>query len=145
MMEGKMRHITLIVLFFFAVIPLATAMDEMTVYELLSPDSHQFAMRYDVSADTPNSTLFFNIILPGSEASNERVIDRGTGQQLKFVMTTAKEAKAYHQAEANEPNKTKYIKVSLPHPVPENGEYRLRIFKTYRDAKSYFSKGNTII
>jgi hypothetical protein len=135
----------LLLLIFFAGIPFATAMDEMTIYELLSPDSHQFAIRYDVSADAPNSTLFFNIIRPGSEASNERVIDRATGQELKFVMTTAKEAKAYHQAEANESNKTKYIKVTLPHPVPGNGEYRLRIFKTYLDAKSYYSKGNQII
>ena len=134
-----------IFLSFFAVLPFAIAMDEMTVYELLSPDSHQFAIRYDVSTDTANSTFFFNIIRPGSEASNERVIDRATGQELKFVMTTAKEAKAYHQAEANESNKTKYIKVMLPHLVPENGEYRLRIFKTYLDKKSYYSKGNQII
>ena len=140
-----MRVATLFLLYFFAILTRASGMDEMTLYDLLSPESHQFAVRYDVAAEAPGSTLFFNIIRPGSEPSNEKVIDRATGKELSFVMTTAKEAKAYHQADADESNKTKYIKVTLPHPVPESGEYRLRIFKTYRDAKSYYGKGDRII
>ena len=45
------------------------AIDEMTQYELLAPDTHQFAIRYDVSATIPGSSVYFNIIRPGSEAS----------------------------------------------------------------------------
>lgn len=119
--------------------------DEMTVYELLAPDTHQFAIQYDVSATEPGSKLFFNIIRPGSEATKEKVVDRATGEEIKFVMTTAKEAKEYKQAEADLADDTKFIKVVLPHPVPKDGEYRLRIFKTYRDPKSYYQEADTII
>jgi hypothetical protein len=40
---------------------------------------------------------------------------------------------------------THYIKVELPRPVPKGGELRLRIDKTYRDAKSYFVDGERIV
>jgi hypothetical protein len=119
--------------------------DEMTVYELLAPDTHQFAIQYDFAATEPGSKLFFNIIRPGSEATNEKVVDRATGEELKFALTTAKEAKANGQGDADVADDTKYIKVLLLHPVPKDGEYRLRIFKTYRDAKSYFQDAGTIV
>ncbi len=125
--------------------PLALAMDEMTVYDLLAPDSHQFAIQYDVSATEPGSKVFFNIIRPGSEASDEKVFDRATGKELPFVMSNGKEAKASGQADSTITDDTKYIKIALPHPVPQEGEYRLRIYKTYKDAKSYYSEGNKII
>lgn len=117
----------------------------MTVYELLAPDTHQFAIQYDVAATDPGSKLFFNIIRPGSKATNERAVDRATGEELKFVMTTGKEAKANGQAETDLADDTKFIKVLLPHPVPKDGEYRLRIFKTYRDPKSYYQEADTIV
>jgi hypothetical protein len=120
-------------------------MDEMTVYELLAPETHQFAIQYDVSATEPGSKLYFNIIRPGSEATNEKVTDRGTGKELKFELTTAKEAKANNQGDPEVGDDTKYIKIFLPHPVPKDGEYRLRIFKTYRDPKSYFQESDTIV
>ncbi|HEY4492115.1 MAG TPA: hypothetical protein VI958_08930, partial [Acidobacteriota bacterium] len=41
------------------------SMDEMAQYELLEPSTHQFAIRYDVSATKPGTTVFFNIIRPG--------------------------------------------------------------------------------
>jgi hypothetical protein len=121
------------------------AMDEMTVYDLLAPDTHQFAIRYDVAAGTPGMTVFYNIIRPGSEASNEKVYDRATGKEIPFSMTDAKEAKAAKQSESDVPDATPYIKVPLPHPVPANGEFRLRILKTYRDAKSYYLESDKII
>ena len=38
-----------------------------------------------------------------------------------------------------------YIKVWLRRPVPEKGEARLRIDKTYKDAKSYHRDGTLIV
>jgi hypothetical protein len=130
---------------FFCSILLASAEDTLTQYELLAPESHQFAIRYDVSATDPGATSYFNIIRPGSEASNEKVFDRATGKEIKFVTSNGKEAKAAKQADADTDDKTPFIKVMLPHPVPSEGEFRLRILKTYKDAKSYFQKDNKII
>jgi hypothetical protein len=121
------------------------SMDEMTIYELLDPSTHKFAIQYDVSATEPGSNVFFNIIRPGSEASNEKVIDRGTGKELPLEMSTGKEAKAAGQADKETLDETKFIRVPLPHPVPQEGEYRLRIFKTYADPKSYFVENNLLI
>lgn len=124
---------------------LLCADDTMTQYELLAPESHQFAIRYDVSALEAGSTVYFNIIRPGSEASQEKVVDRASGKEIKFEMSTGKEAKAAGQAEADTVDTTPFIKVHLPKPVPKNGEFRLRIFKTYKDSKSYFQEGDKII
>jgi hypothetical protein len=122
----------------------AMAMDEMTVYDLLGPDTHQFAIRYDVSATDAGTSVYFNIVRPGSEASNEKVFDRATGKELPFVLANGKEAKASGQADAETKDDTEFIKITLPHPVPQDGEFRLRINKTYKDAKSYFSEGDKI-
>jgi hypothetical protein len=40
---------------------------------------------------------------------------------------------------------TEYIKVTLARPVPENGQGRIIIVKTYKDAKSYYMDGKTIV
>ena len=39
----------------------------------------------------------------------------------------------------------KYIQVHLAHPVPQRGEYRLAIVKTYKDDKSYYTEGDAIV
>ena len=38
-----------------------------------------------------------------------------------------------------------YIQVELARPVPEGGEARIRILKTYKDAKSYYREGDLIV
>ena len=115
------------------------AIDEMTVYDLLQPDSHQFAIRYDTAATQAGSASYYNIIRPGSEASGEKVFDRGTGKELPFELADGKQAKKDGQADATTADDTKFIRIRLAHPVPQNGEYRLRILKTYKDAKSYYT------
>ena len=120
-------------------------MDEMTVYELLDPSTHKFAIQYDVSATEAGSKAYFNIIRPGSEATDEKVIDRATGKEIPFHLSDGKEAKAAGLADKDTPDETKFIKIPLSHPVPEGGEYRLRIFKTYADSKSYFIENNLLV
>jgi hypothetical protein len=113
------------------------AADEFTLYELLPPETHQFAITYDVTATREGSPFFFNPIRPGSVATKERVIERSTGKELKFEVVSGKDAKATGFVPAETPDKAEFIQVHLPGPVPKGGETRIRIFKTYTDAVSY--------
>ena len=117
--------------------------DDYTRYELLAPDSAQFRIIYEVTATRPGARLFFNVIRKGSEASDEAVFDQMTGQPLPFKVVTGAEARAAGQANAD--LDANYIQVSLARPVPEKGETRLRVEKTYKDAKSYYREGSLIV
>ena len=62
----------------WSIVPRAAG--ELTVYELLAPDTHQFAIIYDVSATREGDAFYSNPIRPRSIATKERVIDRATGK-----------------------------------------------------------------
>ena len=113
------------------------AADEFTLYELQPPETHQFAITYDVTATREGAQFFFNPIRQGSVATKERVIERSTGKELKFEVVNGKEAKTTGLVPADTSDKAEFIKVYLPAPVPKGGETRIRIFKTYTDAPSY--------
>jgi len=124
--------------------------DTYTRYELLAPESHQFKIYYEVTETRPGAKYHFNAIREGAEASDESVIDLATGKPLKFEVVTGAQAaeasgdKSNPQAERFNPA-SKYIQVHLAHPVPARGEYRLAIIKTYKDDKSYYTEGDTIV
>jgi hypothetical protein len=123
--------------------PRQTQEDDYTKYELLSPDSAQFRIYYEVTATTAGARFFYNTIRPGSVATDERVIDLSTGQPLKWEVVKGSDARtAGHPAADPE---TDYIKVHLAKPVPQGGEARLLIDKTYKDAKSYYRDGEAIV
>jgi hypothetical protein len=118
--------------------------DEYTRYELLSPESASFAIRYEVTATTAGAKYYFNPIRKGSVASGESVVDVMTGQPLKLEVVSGEEA-AKDPLMKGEDTSVDYIKVSLARPVPHEGQARLLILKTYKDAKSYYREGDTII
>jgi len=118
--------------------------DTYTRYELLAPESHQFKIYYEVTETRGGARFHFNQIREGSEASDESVIDLATGKPLKFEVVTGAQAKTDSPAE-NFSATAKYIKVHLTHAVPERGEYRLAIIKTYKDDKSYYTEGDQIV
>jgi len=118
--------------------------DSYTRYELLAPETHQFRIYYEVTETTPGARFHFNPIRPGSEASDEAIFDLATGRPLKFEVVSGAQAKADAPA-GNFSPEGKYIKVHLARPVPAGGEYRLRIDKTYKDEKSYYTEGDRII
>jgi hypothetical protein len=129
-------------------LPLFTgAADEFTLYELLPPDTHSFAITYDVTITREGAQYFFNPIRPGSTATRERVIERSTGQDLKFETVTGKDAKATAPGEVSPrtPDGDLFLKVTLPGPVPNGGQTRIRIFKTYTDAPSYYEKDGLLV
>ncbi|HEY6273301.1 MAG TPA: hypothetical protein VIX19_15080 [Terriglobales bacterium] len=132
------------VLLLAAVVP-AIAADEFTLYELLPPDTHQFAITYDVTETHEGAQYFLNPVRPGSTATKERVIDRSTGKELQFATVSGKDAKAAGLMPAETPDGAEFIKVRLPGPVPRGGETRIRIFKTYTDAPSYYLKDGLLV
>jgi hypothetical protein len=121
-----------------------TSQDEYTLYELLAPDSASFKIDYEVTATTSGATLFWNPIRKGSVASDEAVYDLMTGAPLRFAQVTGAQAKAHGLGDAE--LESDYIEVHLARPVPpDGGQARIRIVKTYKDAKSYFRQGDGIV
>jgi hypothetical protein len=123
----------------------AFAADEVTVYELLPPETHQFAIIYDVTATREGARFFFNPIRPGSVASKERVLERATGNPLQFEVVNGKDAKPTGLVSPRTADDALFIKVHLPAPVPKDGETRIRILKTYTDAASYYVKDGELV
>jgi hypothetical protein len=117
--------------------------DEYTRYELLAPETASFRILYDVTAVTPGARYFFNPIRKGSVARDESVIDVASGAALEFTLVSGTAAREAGDADAD-PD-TEYIRVQLPAPVPQGGETRIRIDKTYADQKSYFREGESIV
>ncbi len=120
-----------------------TQEDDYTRYELLAPDTAQFRIYYEVTATTAGARFFYNTIRPGSVATDERVIDLATGQPLPWEVVSGKDARSAGHSAAD--LETEYIKVRLARSVPQGGEARLLIDKTYKDAKSYFRDGEMIV
>ena len=120
-----------------------TETDEYTRYELLAPDSSSFAIRYEVTATTPGARYYFNPIRKGSVAAGESVVDVMTGQPL--ISSRIRRRGHQDPLMKGEDASVDYIKVSLARPVPPDGQARLLILKTYKDAKSYYREGDTIV
>jgi hypothetical protein len=127
-----------------AAVALQTETDEYTRYELLAPETASFKIYYEVTATTAGATCFYNPIRKGSVASDESVYDAMSGKPLHFEVVSGAEARK-DALMADADLDTEYIKVTLARPVPENGQGRIIIVKTYKDAKSYFVDGKTIV
>jgi hypothetical protein len=121
-----------------------TETDEYTRYELLAPDTASFKIFYEVTATTPGAKFFYNPIRKGSVVSDEAVFDAMTGEPLHFEVVSGADARTdplMGGADAD----TSFIRVSLERPVPPEGQGRLLILKTYKDAKSYYREGDAIV
>ena len=125
-------------------LPLLAA-DELTVYDLLGPETHKFAIIYDVTATREGAPYYLNPIRRGSVADKERVVDRATGQPLKFDIIDGKTAKAEGIGGRNTADDDQFLRVHLLKPVAKGSETRIRIYKTYTDAASYFEKDGTLV
>ena len=108
------------------------------------PETASFKIYYEVTATTPGAKYFYNPIRKGSAASDEAVFDSMTGAALPFEVVSGAEARKdalVSDADAD----TNYIKISLARPVPKDGQGRVLILKTYKDAKSYYREGDAIV
>lgn len=121
-----------------------TETDAYTRYELLAPDTASFKIYYEITATTAGAKYFFNPIRKGSVASDESVYDAMTAAPLRFEVISGKNARQdplMTRADAS----MDYIKVYLARTVPPEGQGRMVIIKTYKDAKSYYRDGDTIV
>lgn len=120
-----------------------TQTDSYTQYELLAPDSQSFRIIYDVSGTTAGAKYYWNTLRKGSEHSVDKVLDVYSGEVLKWEIVDGATAKENGLNSAS--NDTDYLQVQLARAVPVGGQARIRIDKTYRDTKSYFTEGETIV
>jgi hypothetical protein len=118
--------------------------DEYTSYELLAPGTASFRIRYEVTATTAGARYFYNPIRKGSIASDESVRDAMLGTPLHFAVVSGAVARKDPLMPDADPA-TEYIRVTLARPVPERGQARLLILKTYKDPKSYYLDGKTLV
>ena len=120
-----------------------TQSDSYTRYELLDPHSQSFRIIYDVSATKAGSTYYWNTLRPGSEHIVDKVLDLFSGNELKWEIVNGKTAKANGLTSANE--NTDYLQIKLARPIPDGGETRIQIDKTYKDINSYYKEGDNIV
>lgn len=120
-----------------------TQTDSYTRYELLEPSNQSFRIVYDVSATTAGADKYFNGLRVGSEHLVDAVWDLMTGKELNWEIVNGIKAKANGLSNANEQGE--YLMVNLVRPVPEGGQARIRIDKTYKDVKSYYQEDGNII
>jgi len=121
-----------------------TETDEYTRYELLAPETASFKIYYEVTATTAGAKYFYNPIRKGSVATDESVVDAMNGKPLVFEVVHGADARK-DPLMAKADVDTDYIKVTLVRAVPEHGQGRVIIIKTYKDAKSYFTDDKGIV
>jgi hypothetical protein len=131
-------------IYFGAVATSQTETDEYTRYELLAPETASFKIYYEVTATTAGAKSFYNPIRKGSVASDESVYDAMSGKPLQFEVVGGAEARK-DPLMTDADLDTDYIKVTLARPVPKDGQGRVVIVKTYKDPKSYYVDGKTIV
>ena len=120
-----------------------TQTDSYTRYELLAPDSQSFGIIYDVSATTAGSGYYWNTLRKGSDHTVNEVWDLYSGKKLKWEIVPGKTAK--ENGLKNASDDSDYLQVKLARTVPENGQGRIRIDKTYQDSASYYNENGTLI
>ena len=119
------------------------AEDEYTRYELLAPETSSFKITYDVTAVTPGAKFFFNAIHNTTQVSDLSAIDLMTGAPLVVKEVTGEQARAAGLKDAVAA--THYLQVELARPVPDGGQARIRILKTYKDATGYHRDGDGVV
>jgi hypothetical protein len=110
---------------------------------LQQPGSGSFRILYDVSATTPGARYYYNTIRPGAEEEVHGVTDLHTGAALGWEVVDGAHARDNGHPTASEDGR--YIKITLARPVPDGGQGRIRIDKTYTDHQSYFTEGGDIV
>jgi len=124
--------------------PAFTSHDNYTQYELLEPGSGKFAITYYVTERRAGALYLLNQTRSGSAGSDIAVFDPRTGAPLKFDYMSGAELTAAGMTGRFDPAEH-YIRAHLPRPVPEGGEGRVKILKTYQDEKSYYVDGQDIV
>lgn len=93
--------------------------DEYARYDLSAPTTSTFRVVYEVSATTEGATKYVDPIEAGMVVTAVAATDLMTGDPLKVTKTAGS------------------LTIALARPVPKNGQGRIRIEKTVKDARGY--------
>jgi hypothetical protein len=110
---------------------------DLTVYQLLAPETHSFELSYDASVTRAGAEYFFNPVRPGSVVTKESAVDLATGKPLELKTVKGREAKASGGVPPDMSDDAEFLWVKLLRPVPKGAETRIRIVRTYSDPASY--------
>lgn len=117
------------------------AQDAYTEYGMLDdPNSNSFRIVFMPLETRAGATVLTNGTRHGSDGGDVSVWDPRTGKPLKFDYVDGVEAKKKLPNQNFTPE-DHYIIAQLPWAVPEGGEGRVLIYKTYKDARTYYPKG----
>ena len=139
----KKKLTLLFIILYAAAVGAQTSDDAYTRYELLDPSTQSFRIVYDVTSTAVGSAYYYNTLRKGSEHKVDGVIDMMTGKNLEWSIVNGVDAKKAGYAEAQ--NDVDYLKIKLARPITTGVEYRLKIDKTYKDPKSYFTEAGKIV
>lgn len=120
-----------------------TQTDAYTRYELEAPGTGGFRILYEVSATTPGARFYYNPIRAGAEEEVHGVTSLATGEALSWELVDGDHAQENGHPRASADGR--FIKVTLPRPVPQGGQGRILIDKTYWDEASYFEERGNLI
>lgn len=117
------------------------ALDSYTEYGMLDdPTSNSFRIVFMPLEKRPGATVLTNGTRHGSDGGDVSVWDPRTGKPIKFDYIDGVEAKKKLPSQNFTPE-DHYIIAQLPWAVPEGGEGRVLIIKTYKDARTYYPNG----
>lgn len=105
--------------------------------------AYRFRIVYYVAQRQTGLPYVLNQTRSGSAGSGISVTDPRTGRPLKFDYMTGKELAAAGVGGRLSPDEH-YIRAYLARPVPQGGEGRVRIDKTYTDEKSFSGSDGAI-
>ncbi len=132
----------------FKVAPALTrlfALDAYTEYDLLDDaTTNSFRIVFMPLETRPGSTHLINETRHGSDGGGIEVFDPRTGNPLRFEYLPGTEMMA-RGIEGKFSPEDHYIWAELPRPVPQGGEGRALIYKTYKDARTYYPEGDVIV
>lgn len=120
-----------------------TSADAYTRYELQAPEAESFRILYDVTATTAGAAHYFNPIRLGSEPTIHGITNLASGKELPWSLVSAEAAAAAGLSGSGHAGQ--FLQVTLAHPVPQAGEGRIRIDKTYKDGASYHGADGRLI
>jgi len=93
--------------------------DEYVRYDLSTPSSSTFRVTYEVSATSTGATTYIDPVKVGTTVTQVVATDVMSGQPLKVAQSVSA------------------LTITLARSVPKNGQGRIRIEKTVKDAKGF--------
>ena len=119
--------------------------DREIVYFLQQPDTHAFSLYHDYTESRPGIDKYFNVVRPGSRASNPsaRLLDTGESLEVETIKGAALIAA---KADVGEPLSPGDEVVVIHFPAVQKGQsVRLRIAETYADEGRYYMQGDELV